>query len=79
DKLQQEWKWQEKYAPQAEILRYIEHVAERFDLLKLIQFNTRIVSASFDDNLERWIVTTDRGESKSARYLILATGPLSTA
>ncbi len=77
--LQQEWKWTEKYATQPEILRYINHVAERFDLKQRVQFETRIVVAEFDKNANLWTVKTDKGDLVSARYCIMATGCLSTA
>ena len=79
DELQQEWKWTEKYATQPEILRYINHVAERFDLKQRVQFETRVVAAEFDNNANLWTVKTDKGEIVSARYCIMATGCLSTA
>ena len=56
--LQQDWHWTERYAPQPEILRYAEHVADRFDLRRDIVFDTRVVSAVFDDRASRWTVTT---------------------
>lgn len=77
DELQQEWNWSERYAPQAEILAYINHVADRFDLRQDIQLNTRVVSAKFDDRRSRWNVTTQAGESFDTAYLIMATGCLS--
>ncbi|WP_018177225.1 flavin-containing monooxygenase [Jongsikchunia kroppenstedtii] len=79
DELQQEWNWTEKYATQAEILSYIKHVADRFDLRKDITFSTRVTDAELDEQTLRWQVTTDSGESVSARFLILAVGPLSNA
>ncbi len=78
EELQQEWHWTERFATQPEILRYAEHVAERFDLMRDIQLETSIDRAAFDDATASWSVTTDRGESFSARYLILATGCLSS-
>ena len=60
--LEQEWVWTEKYAGQAEILRYIQHAADRFDLRRDIRFNTRIKSATFDEALGRWELRTDAGE-----------------
>ena len=78
DELQQEWKWPERYGTQSEILRYINHVAERFDLLRDIQLNTRVVSAVFDAQANRWTVTTDKGEAVSANYCVMASGNLST-
>jgi cyclohexanone monooxygenase len=76
--LQQEWKWPERYGTQPEILRYIEHVAERFDLRRDIQLGTRIVSARFDPRENVWTVTTQHGDVAHARYCIMATGNLST-
>jgi cyclohexanone monooxygenase len=77
EELQQEWDWTERYASQPEILRYIEHVAERFDLRRDITFDTRVTAATFDDTVGRWLVETDGGEKVSATYLIMATGCLS--
>ncbi|HVB64562.1 MAG TPA: NAD(P)-binding protein, partial [Nitrolancea sp.] len=57
DELQQEWHWSERYAGQAEILRYINHVADRFDLRRDIRLDTRVVSAHFDDADNRWLIT----------------------
>lgn len=78
DELQQEWKWPERYGTQPEILRYINHVAERFDLLRDIQLNTRVVSAVFDAAVNRWTVTTDKGDVMTAHYCVMASGNLST-
>jgi cyclohexanone monooxygenase len=76
--LQQEWRWSERFATQPEILRYLQHVAERFDLLRDIQLDTRVTSATFDDATGRWTVETDDGERFVARFCIMATGCLST-
>jgi cation diffusion facilitator CzcD-associated flavoprotein CzcO len=75
--LQQEWKWPEKYPAQPDVLKYLEHVASRFDLKRDIQFNTRVVSAVFDESDQRWIVTTEHGAQYSAQFFIPATGVLS--
>jgi cyclohexanone monooxygenase len=77
--LQQEWEWSERYAPQAEILAYIEHVAERFDLKRDIQFDTRVASAHFDESGGRWQVRSEAGEEFSAQFCVMATGCLSSA
>ena len=79
ENLQQEWRWTERYATQPEILSYIGHVAERFDLKKHVQLETRIVSAEFDETADLWTVKSDKGDVVSARYCIMATGCLSTA
>ncbi|ALJ18873.1 flavin-containing monooxygenase [Microbacterium sp. No. 7] len=75
--LEQEWVWSERYAAQAEILRYLEHVADRFDLRRSYRFSTRVVAAHWDDRARRWRVRDDRGEDWTARYLVMATGTLS--
>jgi cation diffusion facilitator CzcD-associated flavoprotein CzcO len=79
DELQQEWRWTERYAAQPEILKYINHVADRFDLRRDIQFETRVTSAVFDEATSRWSIETDRGDRVSARFCIMATGCLSDA
>jgi cyclohexanone monooxygenase len=79
DELQQEWQWTERYASQPEILRYINHVADRFDLRRDIQLSTRVTSAVFDETTNRWTVTTDRGDRVAARFCVMATGCLSDA
>ncbi|MFN0038898.1 MAG: flavin-containing monooxygenase [Burkholderiales bacterium] len=78
NELQQEWEWSERYAPQPEILQYAQHVAERFDLMRDIALNTRIITSVYDRRSNRWTMTTDGGASVSAPYLIMATGNLST-
>src|SRR5256712_7633697 len=57
DELQQEWHWPERYGTQPEILRYINHVADRFDLRRDIEFSTRVKQSSFDTDINRWTVT----------------------
>src|SRR5215210_3271146 len=79
DELQQEWDWSERYAPQAEILKYANHVADRFNLRRDIQLNTRVDRAVFDERASSWSVTTSDGNSVSANYFVLATGCLSNA
>jgi len=77
--LEQDWTWTEKYPTQPEVLRYLRHVAERFDLRRDITFHTRVTSAVYDDGSARWTVTTGAGEVVSTRFLIMATGCLSTS
>ena len=77
DELQQEWHWTERYASQPEILRYINHVADRFDLRHDIQVSTRVTEAVFDEDTARWTICTDRGDEVSAAFCIMATGCLS--
>lgn len=77
--LQQEWQWSEKYATGPEILAYLEHVADRFDLWRDIVFGTRVTDAVLDESKLRWQIRTDTGHNVSARFCILAVGPLSSA
>jgi cation diffusion facilitator CzcD-associated flavoprotein CzcO len=77
--LQQEWDWTEKYATQPEILRYLNHVADRFDLRRDIKFGTRVTDIVLDEETLRWEVRTDAGDVVSARFVVLALGPLSNA
>jgi cyclohexanone monooxygenase len=75
--LHRDWRWSERYATQSEILSYLRFVADRLDLRRSIVFNTRIASATFDDDANRWTVQTESGERSSAPFLIMATGALS--
>lgn len=75
--LQNEWEWSERYATQPEILAYIEHVADRFDLMRDIRLDTRVVSAEWDETAAVWRVRTEAGDTYSARHLVCATGSLS--
>ncbi|MFG3547498.1 flavin-containing monooxygenase [Streptomyces sp. NPDC047725] len=77
--LQQEWDWSEKYATQPEIMRYLRHVADRFDLRRSYTFSTSVTSAELDGEALRWTVRTDRGEVLSARFCVFAVGCLSSA
>lgn len=75
--LQREWRWTERYAAQPEILAYLEHVADRFDLRRSYRFDTRVTSVVWDDDAERWVVTTDNGAVTTARFFINAAGAFS--
>jgi cyclohexanone monooxygenase len=77
--LQQEWQWSEKFSPQPQILAYANHVADRFDLRKDIDFNVEVTAAHFDEGARRWAIETDAGERVSAQFFIMATGCISTA
>ena len=77
EELRREWRWSEKYAARREILDYAKYVADRFRLRDLLRFQTRVVSASFDEASGRWLVRTDRGDQIRARFCIMATGALS--
>ncbi len=76
-KMLQEWEWSERYPEQPEILRYLNHVADRFDLRKDMQFGMRVTGAEFDEKTNLWTVRTDKGEVVTAHYLIAAVGSLS--
>ena len=78
DDLLQEWNWSGKYPEQPEILRYLNHVADRFDLRDGIQFNTRVTAAHYDDETSMWQVETDQGDRVTAQYVITAIGCIST-
>ena len=73
------WEWSERYPGQAEIMRYMNHVADRFDLRRSIRFGTRVTGAEYDAANNRWTVRTESGETLRARFLITAVGCLSTA
>jgi len=79
DELQREWDWSERYAPQPEILRYANHVADRFNLRPDIALNTRVDRAAFGENANTWSVATSDGKTVTAKYVVLATGCLSNA
>ena len=78
DELQQEWEWPERYATQPVILGYVNHVADRFDLLRDITFDTRIKTATFEPSAEVWTLTADGLPPIRARWCVMATGNLST-
>ncbi len=78
DGLQQEWNWSEKYGTQPEILKYANHVADRFDLRCDIVFSTKVVSARRDPVRNLWTLEINPGGTATARQLILATGNLSS-
>jgi cation diffusion facilitator CzcD-associated flavoprotein CzcO len=77
--LMREWEWSERYPGQAEILRYLNFVADKFDLKRDIRFRTRVTSAHCAETANRWQVRTEAGETFIAKYLITAVGCLSTA
>ncbi|MNZ28462.1 Phenylacetone monooxygenase [compost metagenome] len=78
EELQQEWEWSERYATQPEILRYIRHVAERFDLRRDIRFDTRVETAEYDQPSATWRVRTGAGEQVRSRFFVMASGCLSS-
>ena len=74
--IEQEWDWSEVMAPQPEIERYLNYVTDRFDLRKLIKFGTKVTDALYDEKTNLWTVKTDRGDTYTTTYCILATGCL---
>ena len=79
DDLLREWQWSERYPGQAEILRYLNFVADRLDLRRDIELSKRVASAAYDSAANRWTVTTEAGEQFRVKFLITAVGCLSTA
>jgi cation diffusion facilitator CzcD-associated flavoprotein CzcO len=77
DALQQEWEWSERYATQPEILKYAEHVADRYGLRPDIRFNTRVHSAAYDEASNEWTLKAEDGATWTARMFVMATGCLS--
>ncbi|MDT8862605.1 NAD(P)/FAD-dependent oxidoreductase [Alkalihalobacillus sp. MEB130] len=79
EELYKEWSWSSRYPEQPEILRYLNFVADKFELRPNIQFNTRVKSAYYDEESSRWNIETDQGEKVSAKYFITGVGCISTA
>jgi cation diffusion facilitator CzcD-associated flavoprotein CzcO len=75
--LEQEWSWSERYPAQPEVLRYLNHVADKFSLRPYIQLNTRVTAATWDAGAAEWVVTTDDGATVTARFFLSAVGCLS--
>ena len=76
--LLEEWDWSEHFAGQPETLRYLNHVADKFDLRRDIQFKSRVTAAHYDEGARSWSLTLEDGTSFRTRFLITAIGPLST-
>ena len=74
--LLREWKWTTRYLKQPQVLEYLRHVADRYDLRRSIEFETGITSAHYDDTRALWEVSTDTGEKLTSQYLVAAVGPL---
>jgi len=77
EELLQEWNWSEHFAAQPETLRYLNYVADKFDLRRDIQFRSRVAAAHFQDATSTWDVTLEDGSRFNCRFLITAIGPLS--
>src|SRR5262249_31438485 len=76
--LLEEWEWSEHFAGQPETLRYCQYVADKFDLRRDIQFQSRVTAAAFDENTRSWTVTLENEDRFTTGFLITAIGPLST-
>ena len=76
--LLQEWEWSEHFAGQPETLRYLNHVADKFDLRRDIQFRSRVTAAVYEEETRSWTITLEDGSRFDTRFLITAIGPLST-
>src|SRR5690606_38049739 len=76
DEVLQEWNWSERFAPQPETERYLNYVADKFDLRKDIQFNSRVTKATYDEANNQWEIELEDGSKARAEFLISATGPL---
>ena len=74
---QRDWRWSEKYATQPEILRYLNHVADKHDLRRDITFSTRVQQARWDDDESLWRIYTGAGDEVASHFLVMATGCLS--
>ena len=79
DDLQQDWEWSERFATQPEILRYVNHVADRFDLRRDIRFDSRVAAMDYDEASGTWTVRTEGGETVTVPFCIMASGCLSAA
>ncbi|MFO7590456.1 MAG: alpha/beta hydrolase fold domain-containing protein [Acidimicrobiia bacterium] len=75
--LEDEWTWSEKYATQPEILRYLQHVADKHDVRRDIRFSTTVEDAAWDDDTARWVIRTDDGRTVTGQHCVMATGCLS--
>lgn len=77
--LEQSWSWTERFAAQPEILRYLNHCADRYDVRRSVKFGTRVVAARWNDDLSLWEIETSDGETHTARWFISGAGTLSVA
>ena len=77
DELLQEWNWREHFSAQPDTLRYLNHVADKFDLRKDIRFGSRVAAAHYDEATGHWAITLDTGDRFRTRFLFTALGPLS--
>jgi cation diffusion facilitator CzcD-associated flavoprotein CzcO len=75
--LMQEWDWKEHFSPQPDTLEYLNHVADRFDLRRDMQFGSTVTAAHWDDAASQWTVTLESGQQATGRFLFTAVGILS--
>src|SRR5262249_5935697 len=75
--LLQEWDWKEHFSPQPDTLEYLNHVAEKFDLRRDMQFRSTVTAAHWDDDANQWTVTLESGQQARSRFLCTAVGILS--
>jgi len=75
--VQDEWTWSELMAPQEELERYVNFVADRLDLRRHIKFKTRVTAMTWDEASATWLVETDQGDKWRARFVVTAVGCLS--
>jgi cyclohexanone monooxygenase len=79
EELQQEWNWPEKFSAQSDILKYANHVADRFGLRKYITLETEVRASKYDEAARVWQIVTDKGETVTCKFFIMAGGCISTA
>lgn len=77
EELLQEWNWSELFSGQPENLRYLQHVADKFDLKRDIRFNSRVEKATFEESGSTWTIEMEDGGSLTGRFIISAMGPVS--
>src|SRR6266581_2151205 len=77
EELLQEWDWKEHYSGQPENERYLNYVADKFDLRRDIRLNSRVISAVYDEREQCWQVHTEDDHRARAQFVIAAVGVLS--
>ena len=71
EELLQEWEWPEHFSAQPDTLRYLNYVADKFNLRREMRFNSKVTAAQFNDDTNMWTVTTETGEQETAQLLII--------
>jgi cation diffusion facilitator CzcD-associated flavoprotein CzcO len=72
-----EWHWNERFSAQPENLRYLNYVAEKFDLRRHMRFNARVAKMTWDDDDREWRLELENGQTFVSRFVITSLGPLS--